>query len=160
MTSMLTTQYRPDSVSPPGDSLLDTLEAIGMSQAELSERSGLAQKTVNHIMSGKAPITEGTALLLERVLGIAYKGKAEGFEYLLQRIIEINQRQGTNYQVDSLRVNAANYGVPQVRERMLLVGHRDGLALGSLDATHAWHRNEKKQSDFIDDGFLEPFLHL
>ena len=69
MTSMLITQYRPDSVSPPGDSLLDTLEAIGMSQAELSERSGLAQKTVNHIMSGKAPITEGTALLLERVLG-------------------------------------------------------------------------------------------
>ena len=69
MTSMLPTQYRPDSVSPPGDSLLDTLEALGMSQTELSERSGLSQKTVNQIISGKAPISEGTALLLERVLG-------------------------------------------------------------------------------------------
>lgn len=96
------------------------------------------------------------AFLLENVAGIAYKGKAEGFEYLLQRIIEINQRQGSNYQVEALRVNAASYGVPQIRERMLLIAHRDGLAFGSLDATHAWHRNENKQSDFIDDGLLEP----
>ena len=69
MTSMLPTQYKPDSVSPPGDSLLDTLEALGMTQTELSERSGLAPKTVNHIISGKASISETTALLLERVLG-------------------------------------------------------------------------------------------
>ncbi len=66
---MLTTQYRPDSVSPPGNSLLDTLEALGMSPSELSDRSGLALNTINQIISGKAPITDGTAPLLERILG-------------------------------------------------------------------------------------------
>lgn len=62
-------QYAPDSVSPPGESLLDTLEFLGMSQAELADRTGLAQKTVNQIINGKAPISEGTAIALERVLG-------------------------------------------------------------------------------------------
>jgi len=69
MISSPSTEYRPESVSPPGDSLLDTLEALGMSQAELAERSGLAGKTISQIVNGKAPITETTALALERVLG-------------------------------------------------------------------------------------------
>ena len=69
MTKLPDTEYKPESVSPPGESLLDTLEALNMSQAELSERSGLAQKTISQIINGKAPITESTALALERVLG-------------------------------------------------------------------------------------------
>ncbi len=69
MTEPSISQYSPDSVSPPGDSLLDAIDFLGMSQAELSERTGLAQKTVNQIINGKAPITEGTALAFERVLG-------------------------------------------------------------------------------------------
>ncbi len=63
------TQYQPDTVSPPGESLADTLDMLGMSQADLSDRSGLAEKTISQIVNGKAPITEGTALALERVLG-------------------------------------------------------------------------------------------
>ncbi len=31
-------QYLPDRVSPPGETLLETLETIGMSQAELAVR--------------------------------------------------------------------------------------------------------------------------
>lgn len=54
------TEYLPESVSPPGASLLDTLEALSMSQAELAERSGLAQKTISQIINGKAPVTEST----------------------------------------------------------------------------------------------------
>ncbi|MDA0768495.1 MAG: HigA family addiction module antitoxin [Verrucomicrobia bacterium] len=64
-----TTQYLPDTISPPGDTLLDTLEALGMSQAEFAERSGLTEKTISQIINGKAPITETTALGLERVFG-------------------------------------------------------------------------------------------
>lgn len=66
---MIKTEYQPESVSPPGDSLLDTLEALNMSQAELAERSGFAQKTINQIINGKAPISESAALAFERVLG-------------------------------------------------------------------------------------------
>lgn len=69
MIRNLKTEYEPASVSHPGDSLQETLDALGMSQAGLSERSGLAEKTISQIINGKAPITEVTALALERVLG-------------------------------------------------------------------------------------------
>ena len=42
---------------PPGETLLETLEALGMSQAELAERTGKSLKTINEIIKGKAPIT-------------------------------------------------------------------------------------------------------
>lgn len=69
MISEVQTEYQPTRVSPPGNSLLETLDALGMSQSELADRSGLAQKTISQIVNAKAPITEGTALALERVLG-------------------------------------------------------------------------------------------
>lgn len=62
-------QYAPDYVSPPGETLSETLEMLGMSQAELAERTGRAKKTINEIVKGKAPITPRIALELEKVLG-------------------------------------------------------------------------------------------
>ncbi len=71
MTSNRTrNQYLPGRVSPPGETLLETLETIGMSQAELAERTGLAPKIVHKIIKGKATIVPETALQLEHVLGI------------------------------------------------------------------------------------------
>lgn len=96
------------------------------------------------------------AFLLENVAGLAYKGKAEGHEYLLRRVEEINRAENTNYRVETLRVNAANYGVPQIRERVLLIAHREGLSFGALDATHAWRRDSSKPCELLDIGLEEP----
>ena len=63
-------QFLPDYAVPPGETLLETLEAIGMSQAELAERAGRPKKTINEIIKGKAAITPETALQMERVLGV------------------------------------------------------------------------------------------
>lgn len=63
-------QYTPDFVSPPGETLEETLAARGMSQAQLAERTGRPKKTINEIIQGKAAITPETALQLERVLGV------------------------------------------------------------------------------------------
>jgi addiction module HigA family antidote len=62
-------EYEPDYVVTPGEILQDALEDVGMSQAELAKRTGLAPKTVNQIVKGHAPISTETAILLERVLG-------------------------------------------------------------------------------------------
>lgn len=67
---LLQNEYEPDYVSPPGETLLETLEAIGMSQAELAKRMGRPTKTVNEIIQAKAAITDETALQLERVLRV------------------------------------------------------------------------------------------
>ncbi len=63
-------RYEPDVVSPPGVTLLETIEALGLSQSDLAERMGRPVKTINEIISGKAAITSDTALQLEMVLGV------------------------------------------------------------------------------------------
>ena len=57
-------------LSPPGDTIQETIDTIGMSQAELAERIGRPKEKLNDIIKGREPITLKTAILLERVLGI------------------------------------------------------------------------------------------
>lgn len=57
-------------VSPPGDSILEHIEFIGMTQAELAERMGRPKEKINDIIKGREPITMVTAHQLEKVLGI------------------------------------------------------------------------------------------
>ncbi|MBW4486504.1 MAG: helix-turn-helix domain-containing protein [Trichocoleus desertorum ATA4-8-CV12] len=70
MSKAVQNRYTPDYVSPPGETLLEILEEQGMTQAELSERTGRPRKTINEIIKGKAALTPETAIQLERVLGI------------------------------------------------------------------------------------------
>lgn len=62
--------YKPLSAVHPGESLLEALSDIGMTQVKLSERTGLAPKTISEIINGKNAITPETALALEHVLNI------------------------------------------------------------------------------------------
>lgn len=57
-------------LSPPGDTIQETIDTIGMSQAELAERMGRPKEKLNDIIKGREPITMKTAILLDRVLGI------------------------------------------------------------------------------------------
>lgn len=66
----LRTEYTPDFLSQPGETLLETLEVKGMTQAELAIRMGRPKKTINEIIKGKTAITPETALQLEMALGI------------------------------------------------------------------------------------------
>jgi addiction module HigA family antidote len=67
--SIGTNTFEPDYAIPPGEILTEYLDSLGMSQRDLAARTGLAPKTVNEIVQGKAPITAETALKLERVVG-------------------------------------------------------------------------------------------
>lgn len=61
---------QPNYTIAPGETLRETLEAIGMSQAELAKRSGHPKKRINEIIAGKTAITADIAEQLERVLRI------------------------------------------------------------------------------------------
>ncbi len=75
--------------------------------------------------------------LLENVHGISYSGKEEGFLLLEKLTRGINRRAGTNYTLSWKVLNAADYGVPQIRSRFFLVGHRDGRTFQFPQATHS-----------------------
>src|SRR5947207_1906653 len=70
--------------------------------------------------------TRPRAFLLENVPGLAFDRKNEGLQHLVQGIERVNRRARTNYRVHWRILNAADYGVPQMRERVFLVGARDG----------------------------------
>ena len=62
--------YEPDYAVPPGWILEEHLEAQGLSLAAFARRCGRSPKLIGAIVAGKAPIEPGTALQLEKVLGL------------------------------------------------------------------------------------------
>lgn len=64
--------------------------------------------------------------LLENVFGLAYKGKDEGLAFLETTLAKINKKHKTDYSFQWAVLNAADFGVPQIRERVFIVGSRDG----------------------------------
>lgn len=81
--------------------------------------------------------TRPRAFLLENVYGLAYKGKSEGLQLLLRGIEQINRETKAKYSVACAVLNTADYGVPQTRERVFLIGSRDGTPFRFPSRTHA-----------------------
>jgi DNA (cytosine-5)-methyltransferase 1 len=74
--------------------------------------------------------------LLENVFGLTYEGKDEGYRFLLERVEEINKNADVEYVVGTKVLNAARFGVPQIRERVFLIGSRDGKRFSFPNPTH------------------------
>lgn len=62
------THAYPDIAIPPGEYLVEEIEARGISQVELAKRMGRPLNAINEIVKGKKEITAETALQLEAVM--------------------------------------------------------------------------------------------
>ena len=94
MADRIQNRFQPDYVIPPGETLLETLESIGMTQDALAKRAGRSAKSINRIIKGEEPITSDTALRFERVLGVpaSFWGNLErNYREGLARIEECNK---------------------------------------------------------------------
>jgi DNA (cytosine-5)-methyltransferase 1 len=80
--------------------------------------------------------TRPRAFLLENVEGLAFRGKDEGLKLLLDAFKGINRRTKSNYQPSVQLLNAADYGVPQLRRRLIVIGARDGTKFEFPEPTH------------------------
>lgn len=74
--------------------------------------------------------------LLENVPGLAYQRKSEGLELIARMIRKLNRDCGTSYTFSVGKLNAADYGVPQLRERIFVIGDRDGRRYSFPAPTH------------------------
>jgi DNA (cytosine-5)-methyltransferase 1 len=81
--------------------------------------------------------TTPEGFLLENVEGLAYAGKDEGLRLLLDAIATINKQTRSQYRPVFQVLNAADYGVPQLRKRVIMIASRDGTELKFPTATHA-----------------------
>jgi len=79
------------------------------------------------------------AFLMENVFGLAYRNQSRAFFDAL--CVGIRQ---AGYSLTHGVLNAADYGVPQNRQRLFLIGSRDGRELTLPAATH-WGAHERRR---------------
>ncbi|PIE24501.1 MAG: DNA (cytosine-5-)-methyltransferase [Planctomycetota bacterium] len=77
------------------------------------------------------------AFLLENVAGLAYRNKDEGLKLLRTTVDSINRVAGTSYSMSVALLKASDYGVPQDRERVFIIGQRDGVEFRFPGPTHS-----------------------
>jgi len=65
--------FEPDYAIPPGETLLDVINAQDMTQRELVIRTGLSVQSINRIIKNAQPITYETANRLELATGVSAK---------------------------------------------------------------------------------------
>jgi DNA (cytosine-5)-methyltransferase 1 len=75
-------------------------------------------------------------LMLENVKGLAFDGKDEGLRLLERGLRKINSKYSASYVPQVITINAADYGVPQVRERIFVLASIDGRQIEMPEPTH------------------------
>ena len=103
--------YEPDYAVPPGDTLQETIDALGMNQKELAVRTGLTAKTVNRIIKGIDPISQRTAIKFERATGVPAR---------MWNNLEMNYRETLARLADEQRLRDDLEWLKQIPTRTLL----------------------------------------
>ena len=85
-------------LSPPGDTLQEHLDFIGMKQNELAERMGRPKEKINDIIKGRESITTETAYQLEKVLDIPASFWMNRENEYRQELYEIEQQEALEEQ--------------------------------------------------------------
>lgn len=92
-------------------------------------------------------VAQPEILLLENVKGISFKKKSEGMEFLLSGLNKINQNTGSKYKPIVIHLNTADYGVPQLRERLFIIAHREGKEFHLPKRTHSPLEKPQKHTE-------------
>jgi len=110
-------------LTKPGDTIIETLEFLSMSQVELAERMGKTPAKVNDLISGKAPITVNTAMQLEKVLGI-------DMQFWLNREMQYREKLARIEQTEFL-ANYIEWVQEQPLKELKKLGYLNGRKIGT-----------------------------
>jgi DNA (cytosine-5)-methyltransferase 1 len=95
--------------------------------------------------------------IMENVAGLLSRRNADG--EMVTEIIKRTFREDLGYHVEIWRLNAAEYGVPQTRERIFIVGHHAPQAIGEPPPTHSLRVNNA-QLMLLHEQMLESAVTL
>ncbi|MFM2387550.1 MAG: hypothetical protein RL660_2307 [Bacteroidota bacterium] len=130
-------------LSPPGDTIQEHIDFIGMSQAELAERMGRPKEKINDVIKGREPISTATAFQLEKVLGISasfWLNREKTYRkelYELQQQEELERQKGwlCAFPINEMRKYA---WIPDTKEKHTSVDNL--LKFFSVASTEEWER--------------------
>jgi addiction module HigA family antidote len=125
MATQQTYAYEPDYAIPPGETLQETMVALGMTQQDLAERTDLTVQTLNRIFKGEQPITYETANKLEYVTGYtaSFWNNLEA-QYRAQ-LVKVNETRELEQNLEWLK----SIPVKELKERGTLSNTTDKVVL-------------------------------
>ncbi len=134
--------FAPDYAIPPGATLLETMEALGMTQREFAERTDLTVQTLNRIFKGEQPITFETANRLELVTGTPasfWNSLEAQYRELLTKRREAEQLRGSLGWLNTIPVKELiTRGVVEDSEDPV-ARLRNVLRFYAVSSVEAWH---------------------
>lgn len=80
---------------------------------------------------------EPKAILMENVKGILSMHDGTFRDQIIEHTKELG------YNTEYIQLNAANYGVPQLRERVFFVGYKDGMQVTRPEQTHTGSKQKR-----------------
>ena len=130
-------------LSPPGDTIQEHIDFIGMSQAELAERMGRPKEKINDIIKGRETISTATAFQLEKVLGIPAGFWMNRENTYRKELYELQQREELEKEKDWLAAFPINEmkklgWLPDTKEKHVLVDSL--LKFFCIASTEEWER--------------------
>jgi len=130
-------------LSPPGETIQEHIDFIGMSQAELAERMGRPKEKINDLIKGREPITIPTAFQLENVLGIPASFWLNSEKSYRKELYELKKQEELEKEKDWLSAFPINEmqkftWLPDTKEKHILLGNL--LKFFSVASTEEWKR--------------------
>jgi HTH-type transcriptional regulator/antitoxin HigA len=117
-------KYIPAIAIPPGETIRENMEFLGINQKELATRLDISEKHLCNVLSGISPITYDTALKLESVVGSS---------------AEFWMKLETLYQLNKARIEEENK-LEQENEILKLIPYKEISDNGWIEKT-----NDKKE---------------
>ncbi len=138
-----TIELQKSLLSPPGDTIQETIDELGMSQIELAERMGRSKEKLNDMIKGREPLSTETAYRLEKVLGIPASFWINREAEYRQEVYEIEQQERLAAQHEWLRCfplkEMKNYGwLADVSDKNQLV--TELLSFYGVASCEEWER--------------------
>lgn len=133
--------YDPDYAVPPGQTLQETIDALGIDQRELAARAGLSAKHINLVIKGTAPITHDTAIRLERVTGVPARTWNNLEANYREQLARLEERDKLQAQLDWLKTIPTGElikrkAIPPTKDKVKLL--ESVLAFFGVGSVDAW----------------------
>ena len=135
-------EYDPDFAVPPGETLRETIDELGMTQKDLAIRTELTPQTIIRILSGEQPITYETAAKLEMVTGVPARMWNNLEMQYREQLAKIEERERLAADLDWLRTIPTKELIERevlsdTKDKTTLL--RETLVFFAVSSTDAWH---------------------
>ena len=135
--------FEPDYAIPPGETLREVMESLGMSQKELARRTDLTVQSLNRIFKGMQPITYETANRLELATGVSATMWNNLEAQYREQLARIHERERLQDDLDWLKeipvAELVKRGVlPRPKDTVEQL--REVLKFYGVSSVEAWHR--------------------